>query len=152
MTQGTTVTRTGIGRRDARGFTLIELMIVVVVVAILSTVAYPSYHEFIVKSKRAEGKAALLEAAQSLERHFTNYNTYPSSLSTAGVRTYSGDSAAKAAYTIAIAAGASGSLASSFTLTATPANGHVDAKCGNLSLNQLGVKGESGTLTAAECW
>ena len=146
------MTNTGIGRRIQSGFTLIELMIVVVVVAVLSSLAYPSYQEFVAKAKRTEGKAALLDAAQALERHFTNYNTYPSSLSTAGVRTYSGDSAAKAAYTIAIAAGASGSLASSFTLTATPANGHVDAKCGNLSLNQLGVKGESGTLTAAECW
>jgi type IV pilus assembly protein PilE len=146
------VTNTGVGCRIQNGFTLIELMIVVVVVAVLSSLAYPSYREFVVKAKRTEGKAALLDAAQALERHFTNYNTYPSSLSTAGVRTYSGDSAAKAAYTIAIAAGASGSLASSFTLTATPANGHVDAKCGNLSLNQLGVKGETGTLTAAECW
>jgi type IV pilus assembly protein PilE len=146
------VTNTGVGCRIQNGFTLIELMIVVVVVAVLSSLAYPSYQEFVAKAKRTEGKAALLDAAQALERHFTNYNTYPSSLSTAGVRTYSGDSAAKAAYTIAIAAGASGSLASSFTLTATPANGHVDAKCGNLSLNQLGVKGETGTLTAAECW
>ncbi len=146
------MTNTGVGCRIQNGFTLIELMIVVVVVAVLSSLAYPSYQEFVVKAKRTEGKAALLDAAQALERHFTNYNTYPSSLSTAGVRTYSGDSAAKAAYTIAIAAGASGSLASSFTLTATPANGHVDAKCGNLSLNQLGVKGETGTLTAAECW
>ncbi len=146
------MTNTGVGCRIQNGFTLIELMIVVVVVAVLSSLAYPSYREFVVKAKRTEGKAALLDAAQALERHFTNYNTYPSSLSTAGVRTYSGDSAAKAAYTIAIAAGASGSLASSFTLTATPANGHVDAKCGNLSLNQLGVKGETGTLTAAECW
>lgn len=146
------MTNTGVGRRIQSGFTLIELMIVVVVVAVLSSLAYPSYQEFVAKAKRTEGKAALLDAAQALERHFTNYNTYPSSLSTAGVRTYSGDSAAKAAYTIAIAAGASGSLASSFTLTATPANGHVDAKCGNLSLNQLGVKGETGTLTAAECW
>lgn len=146
------MTNTGVGCRIQNGFTLIELMIVVVVVAVLSSLAYPSYQEFVVKAKRTEGKAALLDAAQALERHFTNYNTYPASLSAAGVRTYSGDSAAKAAYTIAIAAGASGSLASSFTLTATPANGHVDAKCGNLSLNQLGVKGETGTLTAAECW
>ena len=146
------MTNTGVGCRIQNGFTLIELMIVVVVVAVLSSLAYPSYQEFVAKAKRTEGKAALLDAAQALERHFTNYNTYPSSLSTAGVRTYSGDSAAKAAYTIAIAAGASGSLASSFTLTATPANGHVDAKCGNLSLNQLGVKGETGTLTAAERW
>src|SRR5690606_15122717 len=59
-------------RRAQRGFTLLELMITVVVVAILASVAYPSYTDFVVRSKRAEGKAALLDAAQALERHFTN--------------------------------------------------------------------------------
>lgn len=141
-----------IRRRDERGFTLVELMIVLVVVAILTTVAYPSYSEYVVRSKRTEGKAALLDAAQAVERHFTNHNTYPSDLAAAGVRTFSGDNASDASYTIAIAAGATGSLASSFTLTATPTNGHADPKCGNLSVNQLGVKGETGSLTAAECW
>ncbi|MFO1299227.1 MAG: type IV pilin protein [Burkholderiaceae bacterium] len=141
-----------IGRVVEGGFTLIELMIVLVVVAVLASVAYPSYSEYVVRTKRAEGKAALLDAAQSLERQFTNYNTYPSSLSAAGVRTHSGDSPGKAAYTLAIAAGTTGTLASSYVLTATPANGHVDPKCGNLSIDQLGRKGETGSLTVAECW
>lgn len=135
-----------------RGFTLIELMIAVVVVGILTAVAYPSYAEYVVRSKRTEGKAALLDAAQALERHFTNHNTYPASLAAASVRTFSGDNASKAHYTLSIAAGTTGSLASSFTLTATPANGHADPKCGNLSIDQLGRKGETGSLTVTECW
>ena len=150
MSRETEVKR--IGRVIEGGFTLIELMIVLVVVAVLASVAYPSYSEYVVRTKRAEGKAALLEAAQSLERHFTNYNTYPSSLSAAGVRTHSGDSPGKASYTLAIAAGTTGTLASSYVLTATPANGHADPKCGNLSIDQLGRKGETGTLTVADCW
>ena len=97
------MTNTGVGRRIQSGFTLIELMVVVVVVAVLSSLAYPSYQEFVAKAKRTEGKAALLDAAQALERHFTNYNTYPSSLSTAGVRTYSGDSAALPSVRLAFA-------------------------------------------------
>jgi type IV pilus assembly protein PilE len=150
MSRETEVKR--IGRVVEGGFTLIELMIVLVVVAVLASVAYPSYSEYVVRTKRAEGKAALLDAAQSLERQFTNYNTYPSSLSAAGVRTHSGDSPGKAAYTLAIAAGTTGTLASSYVLTATPTNGHVDPKCGNLSIDQLGRKGETGSLTVAECW
>lgn len=141
-----------IGRVVEGGFTLIELMIVLMVVAVLTAVAYPSYSEYVVRTKRAEGKAGLLDAAQSLERNFTNSNTYPSSLSAAGVRTHSGDSASKASYTFAIAAGATGTLASSYVLTATPANGQVDPKCGNLSIDQLGRKGVTGSLTVAECW
>jgi len=148
--QETPVTRIRSARQ--RGFTLIELMIVTVIVAILATVAYPSYQDYVVRSKRTEGKVALLDAAQALERHFTNHNTYPADLSAAGVRTHSGENAAKAAYTIAIAAGTTGSLASSFTLTATPANGHSDARCGNLSIDQMGRRGETGSLTVAECW
>lgn len=135
-----------------RGFTLIELMITLVVVGILAAVAYPSYAEYVVRSKRTEGKAALLDAAQALERHFTNHNTYPASLAAASVRTFSGDNASKAHYTLSIAAGTTGSLASSFTLTATPANGHADPKCGNLSIDQLGRKGETGSLSVTECW
>lgn len=150
MTAEDEVTR--IRRTRQRGFTLIELMIVTAIVAILATVAYPSYTEYVVRSKRTEGKAALLDAAQALERHFTNHNTYPANLTTAGVRTFSGENAGKAAYTLSIAAGTTGSLASSFSLTATPANGHADPKCGNLSIDQLGRRGESGSLTVAECW
>ncbi len=140
------------GRRSGQGFTLIELMITVAVVAILASIAVPSFRDYVVRSKRAEGKAALLDAAQGVERHFTNNNTYPSSLATAGVRTHSGDSAAKGAYTLSIAAGTTGALTSSFVITATPANGHADAKCGNLSIDQLGRKGKTGTLTLEECW
>lgn len=133
--------------RRLRGFTLLELMIAVVVVAILASVAYPSYRDFVVRSKRAEGKAALLDAAQSLERYFTTHNTYPAALATAGARTHSGENASKAAYTIAIAGGGT-----TFTLTATPANGHADPKCGNLTLDQLGVRGKSGTAPLTDCW
>lgn len=134
-------------QRRSRGFTLLELMIAVVVVAILASVAYPSYHDFVVRSKRAEGKAALLDAAQTLERYFTTHNAYPVALATAGARTFSGENAARAAYTIAIAGGGT-----TFTLTATPANGHTDPDCGNLTLDQLGVRGRTGTAALGDCW
>ncbi|MDW7601742.1 prepilin-type N-terminal cleavage/methylation domain-containing protein, partial [Stenotrophomonas maltophilia] len=57
--------------RLARGFTLIELMIVVAVVAILAAIAYPSYSEHVRKSRRAQAKADLVEYAQLAERFHT---------------------------------------------------------------------------------
>ncbi len=65
-------------RRLQRGFTLVELMIVAAVIAILAAVAYPAYTEQLRKSQRAEGKAAIMRAAQLLERSFTQNGSYPS--------------------------------------------------------------------------
>jgi prepilin-type N-terminal cleavage/methylation domain-containing protein len=58
------------------GFTLIELMIVVAIIGILASIAYPSYQESILKSRRADAKGALLGFANAMERHFTETNSY----------------------------------------------------------------------------
>ena len=60
----------------SRGFTLIELMIVIVVIAIIAAIAIPSYQNQIQKTRRADAHAALLQAAQILERCFTRTNSY----------------------------------------------------------------------------
>ena len=62
--------------RASRGFTLIELMIVVAVISILGAIAYPSYQESVRKGRRAEGRAALQELMQQQERYMTQFNTY----------------------------------------------------------------------------
>jgi type IV pilus assembly protein PilE len=63
-------------RMKARGFTLVELMIVIAVLAILAAIAVPSYYRQVEKSRRADAQSALLSAAQTLERCFTRTNTY----------------------------------------------------------------------------
>ncbi|MGB5337609.1 MAG: type IV pilin protein, partial [Gammaproteobacteria bacterium] len=59
-----------------RGFTLIELMIVVVVISLLAAIAYPSYRDHVIRAHRADAKAALLENAQFLERNYSETNRY----------------------------------------------------------------------------
>jgi len=138
--------------RKQAGFTLIELMIVVAIVGILAAVAVPSFLEQMRKGWRAEGKAAAMAAVQQEERFFTMNNTYTTTLTDAGIRSVSCDDAttSRCRYTLSIAAGASG-IATGFVVTVTPQS-WTDARCGNLTLSNTGVRGVTGTLSVAECW
>jgi len=138
--------------RRPDGFTLIELMIVVAVIAIITLIAFPSYQSYVVKSKRAEGRSALLGAIQNLERYFTNNNTYTTDLTAAGIKAYSGDSAAASAYTITVGPGAAG-IATSFIARAVPSN-LTDPACATLTYNQSGQKGMEGATETdvSKCW
>jgi type IV pilus assembly protein PilE len=140
-------------KRQAKGFTILELLTVVAILGIISMVAIPSYQDYVRKGKRAEGRIALLAAAQSQERYFTANNTYTTNLSAAGIPSYSGTQASSAAYTISVVAGAAG-IATSFTAKATPANNFSDPKCNILTYTHTSTKGmESATETdPAKCW
>ncbi len=133
------------------GFTLIELMVVVIIVGILASIVYPSYVEYVNKGRRAECASAILQTANLLERYFTVNNTYDNNFANIGGRNFSGNSAASSACTLAInPATAGGSLADGFRVTGTPT--HADGKCGNLTLNHQGIKGESGSESVDYCW
>jgi type IV pilus assembly protein PilE len=88
--------------KQARGFTLIEVMITVAIVAILAAIAYPSYLEQIAKGKRSECRSGALQTMQQEERYFGQYNTYiaASAPAAAKVKNFSGDNAASSACTI----------------------------------------------------
>jgi type IV pilus assembly protein PilE len=148
----------------ARGFTLIELMIVVTVIAILLAVTMPLYQQHVLKSRRQEAKATLLRIAQLQERHYSANSTYldgtnyPTLLGlAAGAAVYSGEDAtnAQASHQIRLAAGSGAGCAAitcGFTLTAVPNGNFVDPVCGNLVLSSTGVRTFSGTGTARDCW
>ncbi len=121
-----------------KGFTLMELMIVVAIVGILGAIAYPSYQDSVLKSRRAEAQADLVELSGFVERFFTTNNSYTAVILpfTSSPRT------GPASYTLSKVSGAS-----SYTLTATPLGGQLADSCGTLTLNQIGQQ-----TPATNCW
>jgi type IV pilus assembly protein PilE len=150
--------------RGQRGFTLIELMVTVAIVAILSSIAYPSYRDYIARGRRAEAQSQLMQSAQWMERYYAENYTY--SQNTAGVavtdaalfaaRYSQSPTSGTAAYTIAVAA-----TATTYTVTATRTGMMAGDKCGNFQITHTGVRklvnytssaGASQVLAMQTCW
>lgn len=134
----------------ARGVSLIELMIVVVIVGIMASIAIPSYRNYVVRAQRTDAMSALLRVAAAQEKFYLQRNRYatndelddapPAGLGFAGTE--------NGWYTIATN---STDTARDFTLTATPISGRAqatDSHCASFSLTSTGAK----TATNTDCW
>jgi type IV pilus assembly protein PilE len=145
--------------RLSSGFTLIEVLIVVVIIGILAAVAIPSYKSSVLRANRGAAKMALLDLAAREEKFYTLNNTYsniPSDLYGAGTTLtfpMSAPLTGTAAYlvqtpTITVAVAATGAPAA-FALQANPTGNQVGDTCGNFQINSIGQKTVTGTGT---CW
>ncbi|QIL91514.1 prepilin-type N-terminal cleavage/methylation domain-containing protein [Microbulbifer sp. SH-1] len=137
------------------GFTLIELMIVVAIIAVIAGIALPSYQEHVKTSRRADAQGALLGLAQAMEQHFTENGTYAGAADGNGVPSIFADEAPLDGGTKFYNLRVTASDGSSYTLQAQAKNAQADD--GDLQLRSTGEKGwdrgDDGTFGAGDmCW
>ncbi len=136
-----------------QGFTLIELMIVVAIMGILTSIALPAYQNSVLRSGRAEAKNELLQVAADQERFFSSFNRY----TTDALPMLTAETALRARttinglYTIRVASCDSGTISTCFLATATATGAQTGDACTTLTLSSIGVRGATGTTTK-ECW
>jgi type IV pilus assembly protein PilE len=138
--------------RYTAGFTLIELMIVVAIVAILAAIGYPSYQDQVRKTRRADSQSVLMEAANAIERYYTSNGSYTGAAAGTNYPNKSPIDGTTTHYTIAAAITGAGT---SYTLTATGSGAQASDKCGNLTLSSTGARNIAGAdagVTADDCW
>ncbi|BDI04536.1 type IV pilin protein [Sphaerotilus microaerophilus] len=133
--------------RRVRGFTLVEMMIVIAVIGILTAVALPSYRQHVANSRRADARAAILSLAQVMERWYTERGTYVGA--TVGASGIYPSASPQGYYTMSITA----QDATTFTVRAAPTGAQTGDACGSYTYTQAGTRGVTGgSRTVAQCW
>lgn len=149
--------------RLANGFTLVELMVVVLVISILTVIAVPSYTNYVRKSRRTEAKSMLLDLASREERYMATNGVYSTTASDLGLTGSWPQYTASGYYSIAVPQ-VTAAAASTSTAAATPATFYItataygtqtkDTECNTFTVYNSGQqlsKNLSGTLVT-DCW
>lgn len=144
--------------RHQGGFTLIELVIVVAIVAILTAIAIPQYRKYVQKSNRATAKSALLDLARREETYYSTNNSYTLNLTSLGYSSITNNqiqvpNSSNPTYNIGFTAPASsGSSAATYTVSATPTGSQTGDGCGTYSVDYLGNQLPATTSGGSSCW
>ena len=123
--------------KDAKGFTLIELMIVVAVVGILSMVALPQYQQYVIRGNRAAAEAFMMDVANRQKQFLLDARSYAPDLATL---TMTAPTNVSNNYNVTVSAPVVAGAPPTFTVTATPVAGSKQANDGTLTLDDLGTK------------
>lgn len=132
--------------RNNRGFTLIEIMIVVAIVGILGAIAYPAYTDHVRKARRADGMTAVLNAANAMERCGSTFGRYDNA-NCAGI--LAAQNSPESYYSVTGVAGAS-----TYTFTAAAQNQQLNdaGYCNSFAVDQAGTKTSTGSEGNDRCW
>lgn len=124
------------------GFTLIELMITVAIIAIIAAMAYPSYQEQVRETRRANAQADLLELSSYMERYYTERFSYAGAALPFNTSPKQGGSTF---YDLSFSADPG---TNSYTIQADPTGAQSNDRCGMLTINEVGQRNAGG----ANCW
>ncbi|MGP1667059.1 MAG: type IV pilin protein [Rhodanobacter sp.] len=142
----------GLAVTRMRGFTLVELMIVLAIIAILAAIALPTYGRYAYRAHRVDGQEMLLRIANAQERFYAT-NNYYGSLNDIG---YTSVESEKGYYLAKTDVADGSTAAQAYTATVTPQNAQVKDVCGELTINSAGVKkpgpNDTSFNTNGSCW
>ena len=141
-----------------KGFSLIELLVVVAIVGILTTIAYPGYREYVTRARRSDGQTALLDLANRMERYYSTDHSYQTATIDSNKTTdiLGSNESNGGWYSLSIRHATD----ADYLLQASPKGTQAtsDTRCQSLTLNSFGAQGITTgpagppTGTATQCW
>ncbi|WP_111498177.1 MULTISPECIES: type IV pilin protein [Marinobacter] len=134
-------------RSPSRGFTLIELMIVVAIIGIIAAIAYPSYMNNVRDTRRTAAQADLMDLAQWMERQYSADYSYLEGGNTPALPFTASPQSGTSFYNLSLVAG--DMTQTTYTLQAVPTGDQANDDCGTLTLNHTGARGSAG---GGDCW
>jgi len=144
-------------KRNQTGVTLLELMTVVVIIGVLTSIAIPSYRRYTLRAQRSDATAALLRIAAAQEKFYLQNNTYTTTVGAGGLNLGAGTSE-RGWYNLTIAAPAGFTIGTAYLATATAASGQAqitDLDCRTFTIRETGERAAAnsgGTTNTPNCW